>query len=128
LTATLNKGEDSISPTTSEKNNLACKKNARYRLIDSRSQYTLGTPSIKQDSMKHLIVVGACYLDTILKNVTVNYTSMASTDLPSVYLFSRLKTQSYVPPVSISDVEVTVRIRFKSWNSYSQSMMVSSCI
>ncbi|KAL4726080.1 hypothetical protein ACLX1H_006757 [Fusarium chlamydosporum] len=34
--------------------------------------------------MKHLIVVGACYLDTILKNVTINCTGMTSTDLPLV--------------------------------------------
>ncbi|CAJ0554186.1 Ff.00g126980.m01.CDS01 [Fusarium sp. VM40] len=36
--------------------------------------------------MKHLIVVGACYLDTILKNVTLVYTLMTwtSTDLPLV--------------------------------------------
>ncbi|KAI6766292.1 hypothetical protein HG530_007362 [Fusarium avenaceum] len=36
--------------------------------------------------MKHLIVVGACYLDTILKNVTLVYALMTwtSTDLPLV--------------------------------------------
>lgn len=78
--------------------------------------------------MKHLIVVGACYLDTILKNVTINFTCLPFTNLPSVYLFSRPRMQSYVPPVSISDVGATVPIRFRCWSSYSQSMMVSSCI
>ncbi|CAG1972368.1 unnamed protein product [Fusarium graminearum] len=34
--------------------------------------------------MKHLIVVGACYLDTILKNVTINFTCLPFTNLPSV--------------------------------------------
>jgi hypothetical protein len=78
--------------------------------------------------MKHLIVVGACYLDTILKNVTINFTCMPSTNLPSVYLFSRPRMKSYVPPVSISDVGAIVPIRFRYWSSCSQSMMVSSCI
>lgn len=80
--------------------------------------------------MKHLIVVGACYLDTILKNVTLVYTLMTwtSTDLPLVSHSSHPRTPNYVPPASISDVGVTAPTHCKSWNSWLAIVMPSNCI
>ncbi|EXM36100.1 hypothetical protein FOTG_00388 [Fusarium oxysporum f. sp. vasinfectum 25433] len=53
---------------------------------------------------------------------------MAFTNSPPVFPSSHLKTLSYVPPVSISDVEATVPTLFRSWNNCSLSTTPSSCI
>lgn len=96
--------------------------------IITHTQSTFSTSSTRADNMKHLIVVGACYLDTILKNVTLVYALMISTDLPLVSRSSHPRTPNYVPPASIPDVGVTAPTHCKSWNSWLATVMPSNCI
>jgi hypothetical protein len=121
------KDTDSISPTTNGIGYLAYKSTKGQGII-THTQSTFSTSSKRADNMKHLIVVGACYLDTILKNVTLVYTLMVSTNLPLVSRSSHPRTPNYVPPASISDVGVTAPTHCKYWNSWLATMMPSNCI
>lgn len=60
-------------------------------------------------TMKHLILVGACYLDTILRCFISNEpTKWQLAYLPVVYPSSPQKTPSYEPQAALPAVEETV--------------------
>lgn len=84
--------------------------------------------------MNNLIVVGACYLDTILRHVTlrpnIGYSSIQITprlQSPVSHSFHP-RTPSCVPPASTSAEGGIVPTHWRSWSSCFPAMMLSDCI
>lgn len=81
----------------------------------------------KTAKMKHLILVGACYLDTILRQVIPAHAPLILLTCPAACLTSPKKTPSSARQISRSAGEATARTHSRCSSSSLQTKTIRNC-